>query len=301
MNARRAVPTVAGLFLVGWALALGWAAVGQPKPAVGEKAVNFTLPTLEGKKLTLDKLKGRSGAVLVFFATWCPPCMAEVPHIKQFAEKFKNSDVVVFGVTDQTADIARRFAETKEINYRILMDSDTKVAQSYNVNFIPHVVGIDSEGIVRYRGSALPDEDEAFVKELTAPLATQKQLEKSKSPDKTGAKTPVSYVPLDDLRKWMADGKDLVVVDVLDKDSYRDAHIKGAINIPLSDIEKRAGGARQLDKTRRTVLYCGGPKCRMSTVAAAQLAQGGFTNVHSYKGGLAEWKKAGLPIESGEK
>ena len=85
---------------------------------VGKAASNFTLQTHDGKELTLSRLKGKRGVVLVFFATWCPPCMAEVPHVKKFVESSRNMDVLVYGINiRQPKRVVQRFVRDRAVNY----------------------------------------------------------------------------------------------------------------------------------------------------------------------------------------
>ena len=138
---------------------------------VGKAASDFTLKTHDDKSLTLSKLKGERGAVLVFFATWCPSCMAEVPQVKSLAAASRGKGVLVYGVNiRQNKRIIDRFIKDKSINYRILLDTDAKVAGTYGVRGIPTIIGIDTDGIVRYRGHSVPKDYETFIKLLTKPL-----------------------------------------------------------------------------------------------------------------------------------
>lgn len=77
--------------------------------------------------------------------------------------------------------------------------------------------------------------------------------------------------------------------------SYAREHIKGAINIPASEIEKRAS---ELPQDRPVIVYCTNYSCTASLVAAKKLAGLGRRNVYRFVGGLFEWKTAGLPTES---
>jgi peroxiredoxin len=139
---------------------------------VGKPASDFTLKTHDGKSLTLSRLKGKRGAVLVFFATWCPACMAEVPQVKKFVAASRGKKVLVYGVNfRQPQRIVLKFVRDKAVNYRILLDSDGKVAKTYGVRGIPTIIGIDADGVVRYRAHALPKDHDAFIKLLTKPVA----------------------------------------------------------------------------------------------------------------------------------
>ena len=174
MNRKR--KTLAALLAI--YLSLGMAASAQQErppapPKTGDDAPDFTLKTHDGRSLTLSRLKGQRGVVLVFFATWCEPCMAEVPHVKDFVEATRDKNILVYGVNiDQPLDVVKRFVEDKKVNYRILLDEKGAVAQRYGVYGIPHVTAIDADGVVRYIGHGLPrgKARDALVEILTAPL-----------------------------------------------------------------------------------------------------------------------------------
>ncbi len=99
----------------------------------------------------------------------------------------------------------------------------------------------------------------------------------------------------DELLELIKTNKDLKIVDVLSKEHYRDEHIKGAISIPLQEIEKIA--PKLLKKEEQIVVYCASFECSASTNAAEKLVSLGFTNVLDYKGGIKDYKEAGLPLE----
>lgn len=84
------------------------------------------------------------------------------------------------------------------------------------------------------------------------------------------------------------------VINVLEKDFYDDAHIKGSINVPLMKVKEYA---KDLDRTTEIVVYCANYPCSASAAAWRELTNMGFTNVWVYEGGTAEWFQLGLPIE----
>lgn len=131
-------------------------------------APDFTLTSLVGDKVTLSSFKGEKGVVLVFFATWCASCMAEVPEIKKFTEMAQKENIAVFGINyKQSAEIVERFKKSAEINYGILMDTDGTVAlDKFGLKGLPHIVGINSKGGIMFRGTALPDNRAEFIKYL---------------------------------------------------------------------------------------------------------------------------------------
>ncbi len=131
-------------------------------------AADFTLPSLEGNPVTLSDYKGEKGVVLVFFATWCVNCMKELPEIKQFAEIAQKENVIVLGINfKQPEEIVKRFKESNQIKYGLLLDTEGKVTTGlFGIKGIPHIIGINAKAEVVFRGTALPDNKEEFIKNL---------------------------------------------------------------------------------------------------------------------------------------
>jgi ArsR family transcriptional regulator len=86
----------------------------------------------------------------------------------------------------------------------------------------------------------------------------------------------------------------VTVLDVRPEDEFALGHLPGAINLPLSELEKRLV---DLDPDREIVAYCRGPYCVLSYEAVAMLRARGF-KVRRLEDGLPEWRAAGLPVET---
>lgn len=124
--------------------------------ALGQQAPAFDLPTLDGGRVTLDECKGKI-VVLDFWATWCGPCVAEVPHLKTAYERFKDNPKVVFiSVSlDNKQDQPRDFAKKNGMNWTqafLGQWNKTNLPNEYGVYGIPAVFVIDGEGKVRAKG-----------------------------------------------------------------------------------------------------------------------------------------------------
>lgn len=96
-----------------------------------------------------------------------------------------------------------------------------------------------------------------------------------------------------ELLEKMNNGDDFKLIEVLSPDQYQKEHIKGAINIPLSEIGKKA--KNELNKDEDIVVYCSDKNCKASPTAAEKLEQIGFKNVYDYEAGKKDWIEAGLP------
>lgn len=105
----------------------------------------------------------------------------------------------------------------------------------------------------------------------------------------------VKLISRDELIKMVSTGQKFKLVDVLDKEHYQEEHIRGAISLPLNEIEERAN--KLLEEGEVIVVYCASFQCQASTKAAEKLSSLGYKHVLDYKGGLKDYKEANLPLE----
>jgi rhodanese-related sulfurtransferase len=98
------------------------------------------------------------------------------------------------------------------------------------------------------------------------------------------------------LQQWIDSKQDMLLVDVLPKESFNKQHIPDAINIPVKDNPNfvKEVEAKAKSKNQRIVVYCANTQCDASQKAAEQLEKAGFTNVQRYEEGVEGWfdKKA---------
>ncbi len=117
-----------------------------PSPQVGFPAPDFTLPTLGGGTLHLAETRGQP-LILNFWATWCPPCRAEMPALQEAA---RLADVTVLAVNqgEGEAQVAQ-FMQTQALALPALLDQDVAVSQLYRVRSLPTTFFIDGDGVIR--------------------------------------------------------------------------------------------------------------------------------------------------------
>jgi peroxiredoxin len=118
-------------------------------PAVGYRAPDFTLRTLQGESFSLEDYRGNP-VVLNFWATWCPPCRAEIPFFQAAHRKF-NGQVTIAGI-DDGEDVATvgPFVTDMGMTYPLPLDKQSIVSRAYQVNSLPATYFIDAEGVIQH-------------------------------------------------------------------------------------------------------------------------------------------------------
>ena len=121
----------------------------DPSAMEGKAAPDFTLAGMDDKDVQLSKLKG-SVVVLDFWATWCPPCRASLPHLDKLRDETQKDGVQVFAVNleEDKAQIAKFVADTK-LTTPVLLDATGATAQAYGAAAIPQSVVVGKDGKVK--------------------------------------------------------------------------------------------------------------------------------------------------------
>ncbi|PWH15555.1 MAG: TlpA family protein disulfide reductase [Anaerolineae bacterium] len=125
-------------------------AFALPAPQKGFTAPNFTLETTDGETITLAALRGQA-VILNFWASWCPPCRAEMPTLQALHERY-GADLVLLGINASTQDnLPKAYQLIAELNltFPILLDSSGAVVRAYRVFSLPTTFFIDRQGVIR--------------------------------------------------------------------------------------------------------------------------------------------------------
>lgn len=131
--------------------------------AIGDRAPDFKVQTMDGKEVNLSDYKGKK-VFLNFWATWCPPCKAEMPHMQAFYEE-QPEDVEILAVNlEESTEKAADFAKQYELTFPILMDADGTVAETYEVYTIPTTYVLNEDGTVHQK--IVGPMDELMMQEL---------------------------------------------------------------------------------------------------------------------------------------
>jgi thiol-disulfide isomerase/thioredoxin len=147
-------------------------------PAIGKEAPSFSLPDLQQKYIALHDFCGpklnkpwinktKQVVVLSFFATYCKPCLQEIPHLEKIETNFNGQPVkfLLVNVGEEEAKI-KEFLSTNSIGLDILLDRYSKIAEKYDALSLPRLYVIDKEGIVRKEQKGFSDPVQ-FEVELT--------------------------------------------------------------------------------------------------------------------------------------
>lgn len=141
------VAMAAFLTLLGWGLANREPPTGRSGATrVGKPAPEFSLPRLDGGSLALADLRG-APAVVNFWASWCPPCRAELPLLEATSKEYPEVRFVGVNIQD-TAVAATSTARTYALSYPNVYDETSRIAVDYGVVGLPVTFFLDAEGTV---------------------------------------------------------------------------------------------------------------------------------------------------------
>ena len=122
---------------------------GKPLLGKGVPAPNFTFPGLDGKKVSLADYKGKV-VLLNIWATWCAPCVAEMPSMEKLYQELKNEDfeILAVSVDESGAEAVNPFMKKHKLDFPVLLDTKGDIKTLYQATGIPESFIIDKDGII---------------------------------------------------------------------------------------------------------------------------------------------------------
>lgn len=116
----------------------------------GDRAPDFQLATLDGSAVSLSSFRGK--VVMVhFWATWCPPCVEELPTLERLNRSFSGRDLAILAVSvdEGGAGAVGQFMQRNGFTLPVLLNPDQSAARSYGTFKFPETYILDRKGIVR--------------------------------------------------------------------------------------------------------------------------------------------------------
>lgn len=124
-------------------------------PAIGAMIDDFKLPDADGTQHTLNSLKGKNGAVIIFIATRCPVSNGYNERMEKLAEDYQSKGINVIGINSNSTEPAsevKSHAAEKGLKFAILKDDGNKIADRFGANHTPEAYVIDASGKLVYHG-----------------------------------------------------------------------------------------------------------------------------------------------------
>jgi peroxiredoxin len=121
----------------------------------GKNAPDFSVDDIEGKTHKLSDYRGRN-VVVVFWATWCPACNLEIPHLIKLRKMLAEDKLAILAISNEEPEHLKHFVESKGINYTVTSLGDNPLPEPFaNVISIPTSFFIDPEGKIKFAAVGL--------------------------------------------------------------------------------------------------------------------------------------------------
>jgi thiol-disulfide isomerase/thioredoxin len=124
------------------------AGVMSEHPLLGKEIPKLEGSLLGGQKISSDSFSGKV-VVLDFWATWCAPCVASLPAIKQVTDQYADQDVLFYALnTGEQAEEVQQFLKEQEFSLNVILDPDGKIATDFRADAIPQTLVIGKDGMI---------------------------------------------------------------------------------------------------------------------------------------------------------
>ncbi len=127
----------------------------------GKTASDFIVRDVEGTEHRLSDYRGRD-VLVVLWATWCPACKMEIPHLIELREMFGPDELAILAISNEPAEHLKHFADSRGINYSVVSLGDSPLSSPFaDVRSIPTTFFIDREGTIKLTAEGLVSLEEA--------------------------------------------------------------------------------------------------------------------------------------------
>jgi peroxiredoxin len=133
----------------------------------------FDLADPAGERVRLSDYRGKT-LIVNFWATWCPPCRAEMPSMQRAWEQLQGEDIdlIAINVGESGDDIAR-FIEQVPVDFRLPMDRDSEVVQAWPVRGLPTTFVVDPRGRLAYKAAGEREWDDPALLDQVRTLMSE--------------------------------------------------------------------------------------------------------------------------------
>ena len=137
------------MILTSGLLITGCATGSEPTATVGKAAPDFELQNLDGQSISLSDLKGKP-VLINFWATWCRPCIFEMPYIQEIYDEWSGKGLMVLAINrGESSSKVEQFLQSNNLSLPVLLDTKLDVFRRYNIRGIPTTFFIDKDGIIQ--------------------------------------------------------------------------------------------------------------------------------------------------------
>ena len=117
----------------------------------GNRAIDFQLPTMDGKTVKLSDYRGNP-VLLNFWATWCGPCRYEMPFLQQIYDSYTSQGLVMLAVdVGENSTTIQNFMTSLNLTLPVPLDANGAVSKEYSITGIPTTFMVDKDGIIRFK------------------------------------------------------------------------------------------------------------------------------------------------------
>jgi thiol-disulfide isomerase/thioredoxin len=151
---------------------------GQSDSGRGQEKIapEFEISTLQGRRVSLKQLAGRV-VVMDFWATWCEPCRAALPDLRELTKKYPAEKLILISVSVDKDDGAwREFVGKEKMDWAQYRDADHKIREAFGIRSYPTYLVIDGDGIIKERYTGFNPE-ESVVHRLKTALGQMPELD----------------------------------------------------------------------------------------------------------------------------
>jgi thiol-disulfide isomerase/thioredoxin len=218
---------------------------------------------VKGSAVNLADGKGKTIYVVEFWATWCPPCRASIPHLTELQKKFKDKGVVFIGVTDEKSDVVKKFVTSMadKMDYTVAIDggkTSEGYMQAYGINGIPHAFIVDKEGKIAWEGHPMAGLDKVLDEIIAGKYDMNKAKEEAKKEATTAKRMPEVQKKLQQYAQAIAEGDESEETKKLEAELLAlDKELGGIMNgekFDPADFRQRVMFKQKLTKYQRAIV-----------------------------------------------